>query len=350
MITFLEYIQNICEKFNAQNKRDMEIFSSKFGVTNPNEAKNMSDTYTQKYGNSKFQPKDILDLNSREELDYYLGLPNLKKLVKGNFRRGVADVEKVYNILYNHYNDFSQDFDVDFKDTINQFNQIVTNPKAGGWIKPDVFLSFPNYKDLKKYVGDMVMKLPETELEVDRQQIENDLPDSEVIYEDNEIIAVRIGSYEDSRHFGHSEGYGKKCAWCTANEGTRKYWDDYTGDRNLSFVYIVNKRTGEKQALTLTETGGDQEVYNTADQLTSGWHLVNNRDGLVEAVRQNGFPEFKSSDEYAVEEDGEFLSITEHSDGSLGQGHPVRITTRLYKDTQSIIDEKDGWGKRVEEL
>jgi len=347
MITFLDYI---CEKFNAQNKRDMEIFSSKFGVTKPNEAKNISDIYKQKYGNSKFQPKNILDLDSREELDYYLGLPNLKKLIKGNFRRGVADVEKVYNILYNHYNDFSQDFDIDFKDTINQFNQIVTNPKAGSKIRPDVFLSFPNYKELKKHVGDIVMDLPATELDVDRQKIENELPNSEVIYEDDEIIAVRIGSYEDSRHFGHAEGYGKKCAWCVATKSTRNYWDDYTKKHNLSFVYIVNKKTGEKQALTLTATGGDQEVYNTADQLTSGWHLVNNRDGLVKAIRQNGFPEFKSSDDYVLEEDGEFITITELSDGSLGQGSAVRITTRLYKDTQSLIDAKDGWGKKVEEL
>lgn len=264
-----------------------------------------------------------------------------------NTNKGIFDLsceDKIMRVMQDYFSVTNKE---DFIDLFTTFNSLITagvTSRSGNKFTPKDVLTFRTFNEFKNTVYELrntmnLVPFPEI------GELKSRLVNSEVIYTNDDVTAVHVKCYEDSRYLSHD--FGIKTGWCISYENSSTYWNDYTG-RDLSFIFVLEHTTGDKYALTLADTGGVQEVYDASDSLTSGFIIVNKYPEIADAIKKSGFPKFKGVDDYKSSVCDKFLTIMEESNGSLGGGSTTIIHTRLYKDGGGIVQEEDGWGQMIE--
>ena len=264
-----------------------------------------------------------------------------------NTNKGIFDLsceDKIMRVMQDYFAVTDKE---DFIDLFTTFNSLITagvTSRSGNKLSPKDVLTFRNFDEFKDRVYELrnTMELvPFPEM----VELKSRLKKSDVIYTNDDVTVVHVKCYEDSKYLSHD--FGRKTGWCISYENSSTYWDDYTG-RGLSFIFVLEHSPGDKYALTLANTGGDQEGYDVGDSLTSGFIIVNKYPEIADAIKKSGFPNFKGVDDYETSVCDRFLTIIEKSDGSLGGGSVTIMHTRLYKDGGGIVQEEDGWGQMIE--
>ena len=133
----------------------------------------------------------------------------------------------------------------------------------------------------------------------------------ETLYKDEEILLVKINSYEASRNYCHN--YGMTAPWCISYTNNRSHWDRHVDEKGNKFVFLLNK-SGDKYAFVYNEE--DHEIYNRQDQLTSSYKLVKNHPEIVEPLRKAGAVSVNKAEDMKAEptlfktKKGEFKGTT----------------------------------------
>ena len=177
--------------------------------------------------------------------------------------------------------------------------------------------------------------------------VDPEVTESKKLYSDEHLIVYKVECYEDSKHLCHD--VGNRASWCISYQGNDTYWKQYTRDRNLEFVFLL-LRSGEKFAITMTKDGSTTEVYDTADLLTSCFHLVDKYPQIVKPIRDAGFENFQDRSQYQTTQMDGFVEVQEVITGELGGGSRVSVTSRIDETGNYLDMDKHGtYGMVVED-
>jgi hypothetical protein len=111
------------------------------------------------------------------------------------------------------------------------------------------------YKDLYSLLR--VVEKAEAEAEVAQQQKAAEKT-AEKIYEDQEYLIIEPRSKEASCV------YGKGTQWCISATQSKNYFDEYF-EKGARFLFVINKKTGDKDAIAFAGDIEQIEIYDAQD-------------------------------------------------------------------------------------
>jgi len=318
----------------APTKKNMEKFNEVYGLDLSNEElEKLFTRFTNVRG--KLQNKDIFTYKDFDDL--FSNLKPSPKEIKNvhNTKRvnnsGVpelveAKMEKIYELLRWQYG--MDLLDEDLEDIVQGYDEI----RIANAVDKDIF-SWNDITALKQGItaarnagGNPIPEDPEE-------------GESRKLYSDENLIVYKVENYEDSKRLCHD--VGNSGSWCISYKANDRYWDEYTNDRNLDFIFIL-MRDGRKFAIATDKTGANIEIYDQADLLTSGYYLVKQHPEIVQPIRDAGYVDFKTHDQYnATQKDG-YTEINEIYSGGLGSGSPIEVTSRIDAKGNYLDEDKDG--------
>ena len=119
------------------------------------------------------------------------------------------------------------------------------------------------YKSLASLVAD-VRQVGASQTQLRKQEKETAREGSEIVYDDNDIFAVRPYT-EDSACY-----YGRNTKWCISATQTRNYFDQYTDDRKgfvmVRFNNIAEDDPLRRLAMVFDDEGYLEEVFDALDE------------------------------------------------------------------------------------
>ena len=144
---------------------------------------------------------------------------------------------------------------------VSSFDELVSRNQIQG-SQRDIN-SFKSLDDLESLVSSFKGKRTARtqKLAKFRQERTQAVEDSIPIFEDDNVFIVVPLSQEASCF------YGKSTTWCISYTKAENQWDNYTLNKKLGFVFIIDKVTGEKFALVVDERGAIIEARDMKDNL-----------------------------------------------------------------------------------
>lgn len=113
--------------------------------------------------------------------------------------------------------------------------------------------------------------------------------DTTVFYQDNEYLILEPKSMAASCHYG----YGTK--WCISATQSQNYFDSYQR-QGARFVFIINKKTGQKDAIALTD--GGIEIYDAQDNRQNELYITDSYPKHIVDKLNQIFNEIDGSDPF----------------------------------------------------
>lgn len=111
---------------------------------------------------------------------------------------------------------------------------------------------------------------------------EDDEGNHEIIYSDDELILVKILSYESSVKLCHDQG--STGSWCISFKGTDSSWTRHR-DQGNNFIFLIPKN-GSKYAINYKD--GDVEFINAQDQLEPDPKVIKDYPQIVKPLKALG--------------------------------------------------------------
>lgn len=316
--------KNNIEKFNkaydlSMTKDELEPIFTRFGNVRGNLTNKDIFTYQNfddLYSNLKPSAKEIKNVHNKNRTNNN----NVPALVD-------TKLEKIYELLRWQYG--KDLLDEDLEDIVKGYEQI----RAMNTVDKDVF-QWSDITALKQGITQARNAGGKNRVNEDPEE-----GDSKKLYSDENLMVYKVENYEDSKRFCHD--VGNSGSWCISYKANNKYWDEYTGERNLDFIFVL-MRDGEKYAIATDKTGANIEIYDTADLLTSGYHLVKQHPEIVQPIRDAGYTDFKSHDQYdATQKDG-YTEVKEIYSGGMGSGSAIEVISRIDENGNYLDEDKHG--------
>jgi hypothetical protein len=334
----MERFKNFYETFileAALTKNNIEKFNKAFGT-------NLTDKEIEPIFNrfevakNRLTNKDIFTYGNLDELTKALA-PTPKEIKaitnsrdanrNGVFKLRTDKLQKIYDLLRITYG--YELLDEDLVDIVEGFNEMIIDNSA----TKNIF-EYSNISELKQEITNSRNAGGSSNIDEDPEE-----GNSKKLYSDESLMVYKIESYEDSMRLCHD--VGKSGSWCISYKQDKQYWDSYTGERNLDFIFVI-MRNGDKYAIATDKTGANIEIYDTADLLTSGYYLVKQNPQIVEPIRAAGYTAFKSAEQYdATQKDG-YTEVKEVYSGDMGSGSAINVTSRIDENGNYLDEDKHG--------
>lgn len=160
------------------------------------------------------------------------------------------------------------------------------------------------------------------------------MEDTEIVYDDNDIFAVRPQTEASSCYFG------KNTRWCISATKTRNYFDQYTSDRKafvmVRFDNLPANHTLKKMALVFDAEGELEEIFDAQDSSVDS-------DALLLAVALNhkrtGQNPPEELDEDEMEEVTEIFHDIQHSGYAVVVNNPPDPTASWESKARALEEE-----------
>jgi hypothetical protein len=150
----------------------------------------------------------------------------------------------------------------ELRNKIEEFDVLTKSKK----INADIY-KYKTFEDLKKDIDKANAQKVQSLSELTK--------DFDIIRNDKDFYIVNPNSHEASRKLGMTTFAARKndvtgnidSKWCTTF-ANRSHWDDYYYKNNVTFYYVLNKKTNNKVAIAVLNNG-QFDVYDSEDKQMS---------------------------------------------------------------------------------
>lgn len=161
-----------------------------------------------------------------------------------------------------------------FKDLIDKFDSLLRKNQIP--VESKDINSFKDFYELK----DTVVKIETTYSQNQREKAKKDSAEGrrKVVYQDDTYTVIEPMSTESSCK------YGTGTQWCISATQSRNYFEDYAS-QGARFLFIINKKNNDKDAIAFAGNISEIEIYNSADD-SKGTDYISNKypQEVLEAV------------------------------------------------------------------